>query len=930
MCNCNCTALTLTSEAKEASESTKNINGDIRKKRTPELIASLEAQNGYAQKGLLAKSTLKIEKVFDSSCYGFLTGCTYDTIHPNLQDHALINGNMGLFRVNRTESAAADAKKIADGGRAEAKSGDVFQIRGYDLANMTVVLGDSGWIVMDVLTSSDTANEAMQLLREKLYVTGKDIATLPVKAIIYSHSHVDHYAGVGGLVTEKECKDGIVQVFAPQGFLENAVSENVYAGNAMSTRAAFMYGTNLLKNEKGQVDAGLGKATSVGSKTLFAPTKEITFGEYKKDCKYQEIVIDQLTIQFQLTPGTEAPSEMNVYLEGSKVLFIAENCCGTLHNLYTLRGAEVRDALTWASYLDETIATFGDVQTICSSHNWPQFSKSVSDNSDCIDYLKKQRDVYRYLGNTALNLINKGYTIEEIGRKMEEIMPQPIMDEWRSHGFYGSINHNAKAVYQRYIGWYDSNPSNLNKLVPIEAATEYVKAMGGAHTVFARAVVAFEEGKYAWAAELLNRLIFAKLRECDESIKKQAKLLNADVLEQLGYQSESAPWRNEYLTAAMVLRAEADGKTPVRELFGLEDSIVNAMSPEMLMQFMSIMFEGYLASTKNLSLDGYVTFTDGEIDPSDKTKYLPVSISYEVSGGVLTCLPYNGSDGTKDLGFSGTKKQFYDIIMGINQTLIGTNFDKLRIYIKPFSMGFSIVSPATAGDDDRTAVKVSLTITQEQRLQIFQAAQMIEQYEEQFVAYGFDYYLSTIQLKDNDLTTWKELRPKIVKLSSTPKNPVDDTLFFNPNDKPYNDTWGIGCDGLFNKAEYAHFLYECYRSLYIDAPKTPGLLADCIKMLQPLVDSLRGKEPTKNFGATLETDKKNRWLEDFYPILVGHNIIADSMFTYPIDNKHREYGIGTDGKYDFTELCNVLMRCYKAAMVDELYRLRKEYESGKK
>lgn len=929
MCNCNFDATSLTPESKGASETTIRMNGDIRKYRPVGLTESLAKQQEYAKKGLLVNHTLVVKDpetgtdIFNSSCYDFLSNCNYDTIHPNLQDHALVNGNMGLFRVNRISAKEADL--IAQGKRVEAKIGDVFQIRGYDLANMTVVMGQSGFIVMDVLTSKETAECAMQLLQKNVYTAGIAGTPIPVKAIIYSHSHVDHYAGVGGLITQKEYddKEKNIQIYAPKGFLENAVSENVYAGNAMSTRAAFMYGIPLTRSATGQVDAGLGKATSTGTKTLFAPKTEISFDRYKENCNYQEIKVDGITMQFQLTPGTEAPSEMNVYLPDFKVLFIAENCCGTLHNLYTLRGAEVRDALTWAHYLDETIATFGDVQTICSSHNWPQFNESEIENHVCIDYLKKQRNIYRYLGNTTLNLINKGYTIEEVGRKMERLMPAPLMDEWRNHGFYGSINHNAKAIYQKYIGWYDGNPSNLNKLMPIDAATKYVDSMGGAQKVLLFANTAFKNGEYAWAAELLNRLIFSKVRECDMGIKKQAKLLNADALEQLGYQSESAPWRNEYLTAAMFLRMEANGKAPKKaEQFELESSIVNAMSPEMLMQFMSIMFEIDIVQEEFPKLAGIVAFTDGEKQRLER-------FSYALQDGVLLFIPVPENDptGSQD-NFLGTKEQFYNCIMGKenpkSQPVTTRAFNELCSFIKPFINGFSIVSPPATGANDKRADSISTSIPQEKRIKIFQAANLIEQYEEQVVSLGNSYYETRISAASADKEIWLKLRDEIATSVKNPTNPVDDTMFFNKTGTTQHDEWGLGRDCIFNKSEYAHFLCECYRCIYIDAPKTPGLLNDCIKMLEPLVAHFKGKAPNEGELVTLNAENQTRWQNDFYPILVGLNIIADSMFTYPTDYTRHKYGIGTDGKYDFPELSNVLMRCYKAAMVDELYRLYKE------
>lgn len=445
--------------AKGASAFTTNYFNNVVEVDLKNAKSSLDNQKKYAKKGLLVESVLCLKDasgktIFDAASYQKFSGegkQRPDTIHPLLWEHANLNMNVGLYRVNNFDNMFTVA------------AGDVFQVRGYDIANMTLLRGVTGWIIMDVLTTSETAAAAMEFVEAQL---GK----LDVVAVIYSHSHVDHYGGVGGVLQGASN----VEIIAPENFLDSAVSENVYAGNAMNSRAVFMYGSMLEHSAKGQIDAGLGKATAVGTRTLMPPTVEIKYNDADRARGYCEMIIDGLSMQFQLTPGTEAPAEMNVYVPSENVLFIAENCCGTLHNLYTLRGAEVRDPIAWADYLDETIKVFHDVQTICSSHNWPQFSER--DNSACIDYLKKQRDVYRYLGNTALNLINKGYTID--------------------------------------------------------AATQYVAAMGGGGVVLAKANAAYKSGNYAWAAELLNRLIFARVRECDANIKNQAKLLNADVLEQ--------------------------------------------------------------------------------------------------------------------------------------------------------------------------------------------------------------------------------------------------------------------------------------------------------------------------------------------------------------------------------------------------------------
>lgn len=445
--------------------------------------------------------------VWDLSKYSFLLQKQIpDTVHPKLWEQGKLNLHSGLFKVTE----------------------NIYQVRSFDLANMSVVRGKNGWIVIDCLTSQETAAAAIQLLKEYF-------GSFPISAVIFTHSHVDHYGGVLGVLQSGKQ----VNVYAPKGFMKSVIEENVTAGVAMSRRSVFMYGESLSKDSKGQIDDGIGKTVSTGTVTLISDIQEISNDSSQP---YVEKVIDGVKIQFQLTPGTEAPAEMNFYFPAERSLCIAENCTATIHNIYSLRGAEVRDPVAWATYLQQAIDLFGHrLTSVFGVHNWPRFGRK-----NCIDYMEKQRDVYQYINDQTLRLINQGYTLEEVGRIVE--LPQSLKDEWYNSPFYGTVNHNAKAVYQKYMGWYNGNPVDLNKLLPEESAKKYVEYMGGEDTILKKAKKSYRDGDYQWVAEVTKHVIFSNPNN------EEAKLLCADALEQLGYIAESGPWRNEYLTGAQELR----------------------------------------------------------------------------------------------------------------------------------------------------------------------------------------------------------------------------------------------------------------------------------------------------------------------------------------------------------------------------------------
>jgi alkyl sulfatase BDS1-like metallo-beta-lactamase superfamily hydrolase len=445
---------------------------------------------------------------WDTRAYAFVEGHQGEvpaSVNPSLWRQARLNGIHGLFRV-------------AEG---------LWQVRGYDLSNLSLIRGKSGWIVVDPLTVKETASAALALVREHL---GHD----PIVAVIFTHSHIDHFGGIDAVLEDPYTDASRLRVVAPRGFLEEATSENVLAGVAMGRRATFMYGTPLPRSERGHVDTGLGKAPASGTISIAEPTDLI-------DATPQDLVLDGVPLRFQYTPASEAPAELTFYLPEIKAFCGAEIVSHTLHNLYTLRGAKVRDALKWSGYIDEAIELFGDLDLVFASHHWPTFG-----HDRALAFLKQQRDAYKYVHDQTLRMANAGLTPREIAEQLE--MPASLRKVFAVRDYYGTVRHNAKAVYQSYFGWYDGNPANLDPLPPEAEAKKYVEAMGGAAAVLARGEEAFSRGEYRWAATLLSHAVFA-----DDGDAKARELL-ARTFEQLGYQAESGPWRDAYLTGAFELR----------------------------------------------------------------------------------------------------------------------------------------------------------------------------------------------------------------------------------------------------------------------------------------------------------------------------------------------------------------------------------------
>ena len=505
--------------------------------------------------------------VWDLQSYGDLNRDAPDTVNPSLWRNTQLNAKAGLF-------------EVCDG---------IYQVRGFDMANTTFIRTDHGWIVFDVLMCKENMKAAKELMENRF-------GPLDIKAVLYSHSHVDHFGGVEGVITREQVADaklslkkqlasGKTLVLAPAGFLKHAISENVYAGIAMARRAQFQYGTVLDKGEKGALSVGIGMGQSTGTVGLIAPTYEI--GE-----DVPKLTIDGLEIEFQLTPGTEAPAEMNAYFPKYRALWMAENCTGTLHNLYTLRGAEVRDANDWAKYIIEADQRFCDkTDVVFQSHNWPHWGEEIH------EYLLNTAAIYKFIHDQTLHYMNQGYTSTEVAAMLT--LPEKLEKVWYTRPYYGTLAHNAKAVYQKYLGWYDANPVNLNPLPPSDTAKKLVEYLGSTDAVLRKARKDFEKGDYQWVAQITKELVFA-----DPSNQK-ARNLCADALEQLGYQAESGAWRNAYLMGAAELR-KGNLSGLARTANGL-GSAMKEMTVDMLLDYISILTDANAAQNDDVTLNLIVT-----------------------------------------------------------------------------------------------------------------------------------------------------------------------------------------------------------------------------------------------------------------------------------------------------------------------------------
>lgn len=553
----------LTAEQKGATEITAQINQSV----YDQLDFDDQQELEFAQRGLICAPEfleLKDESgkvIWSQDAYAFLEDASApDTVNPSLWRNTQLNHIYGLFQV-------------ADG---------IYQVRGYDMSNITFVKGDTGWIVFDPLMSVECAQAAMELVDSQL-------GEYPVMGVIISHSHVDHFGGIRGIISEEQAAEENIPIIAPEGFEEHAISENVYAGTAMGRRAAYQYGTLLDKDGEGAMCIGIGMGQSTGTISYLSPTDTITqTGEIR--------VIDGVTFEFQMTPGTEAPAEMNTWLPEKKALWLAENCTGTLHNLYTLRGAQVRDGNAWANYIMEALARYGDeAQVVFQSHNWPHWGNDV-----IRAYMEDTAAVYKFIHDQTLFYINQGYTDTEIAEMIR--LPADLEQVWYTRQYYGTLKHNVKAVYQKYMGWYDANPIHLDELTPTAYAQKLVEYLGDTDKVLEMARADFEKGEYQWVAQITNALVYADPENLD------ARYLCADALEQLGYQAESGPWRNAYLTGAQELRQNGVTTNPTSG----SGEVQRKMGVDLMLEYLGIRLDSSAVEDLDGTVNLVVTDTGEE------------------------------------------------------------------------------------------------------------------------------------------------------------------------------------------------------------------------------------------------------------------------------------------------------------------------------
>jgi len=600
-------------------------------------IAAPDYKQIMAEKGHVA---------WDMGKYDWLLeGKDFDSVHPSLQRQAILNMNYGLYEVIP----------------------GIYQVRGFDLANISFIKSDTGWIVFDPLTAKETAAAALKLINEKL-------GERPVVAVVYSHSHADHFGGVRGVVDEADVRSGKVKIIAPVGFMDHAVSENVYAGNAMSRRLFYQYGVLLPASPFGHVDQSIGKNTAAGNLGLIPPTVII-----EKD--FETLTVDGVRMEFQNTPGTEAPAEMNTYFPDLKAFWAAENIVGTIHNIYTLRGALVRDALEWSKQINVALYKYGQqAEVMFASHSWPRWG-----NDRIQEVMRGQRDMYGHLNNQVLHLANQGVTINQVHNVYK--VPESQQQHWYARGYHGSFEHNSRAVINRYLGYWDGNPTTLIPLSPEDSAPLYVEMMGGAAKIIAKGRELYDQGKYRHAQEILNKLVYA------EPQNQEAKDLLADVFEQIGYQQESPSVRNSFLAAALELRSGIPtGASPKT---GGPD-MIRAMTTELWLDFLGIRLDSHKAEGKE--------FTINLVTPDNGEKFV-----VELSNATLTNIKGFQADDA-DLSVTINRADLEKTMMGAvsfdeqiktgKAKLKGNRevYEKLKTILVHFDLGFEIM-PGTGAKD---------------------------------------------------------------------------------------------------------------------------------------------------------------------------------------------------------------------------------------
>jgi alkyl sulfatase BDS1-like metallo-beta-lactamase superfamily hydrolase len=632
------------------SQDARNDATDATKQANSALLRQLPFNDNSdfddANKGFIAAPPAEAIKgssgnlIWNPQQYGFIKDATApDTVNPSLWRQSRLINISGLF-------------EVTDG---------IYQVRNLDLSNMTIIEGSEGITVVDPLVSEETAKVALDL-----YFAHRP--RKPVKAVIYTHSHVDHYGGVRGVVSEADVTSGKTKIYAPEGFLEAAVAENVMAGTAMSRRASYMYGNLLKPDTKGQVGAGLGTTTSAGTVTLIAPTNIIKETGQKEK-------IDGLSYEFLMAPGSEAPSEMMWFIEEKKAMESAEDATHTLHNTYSLRGAKIREPLPWSKYLNQALVMWGNkVEVVFAQHHWPTWG-----NQKAVGLLKSQRDLYRFINDQTLRMVNQGMTMREIAETFK--MPDSLGNVWANRGYYGSVYHDVAATYVLYLGWFDGNPATLHELPPVEASKKYVEFMGGADEVLKKAKAAYDKGEYRWVSQVVHHAVFA------DPNNQAAKNLEADALEQLGYQAESGPWRNFYLSGAQELR-NGVAKLPTPNT--ASPDTVRAMSADLFFDYLGVRLNSERAGNAHVKLN----FEFGK----DGNYFV------ELENGVLNHtanMKANDADATLTL----SRDALNDIILqktklddAISSGVVKVSGDRAKLnnvvsYLDNFEFWFNIVTP---------------------------------------------------------------------------------------------------------------------------------------------------------------------------------------------------------------------------------------------
>lgn len=622
-----------------------------------------------AKKGFIAAPSYKQimaeagNVAWDMGSYEYLLqGKDFDSIHPSLQRQAVLNMGYGLYEV---------------------VPGKIYQVRGYDLANISFIKGDTGWIIFDVLTAKETAKAALAFINEQL-------GERPVVAVVYSHSHLDHYGGVRGVVDEADVKSGKVPVIAPIGFMEHAVAENVYAGNAMIRRAFFQYGVLLPRSPFGHVDQSIGKNTAAGNSGLIQPTRYI-----EKD--FETLTIDGVEMEFQNTPGTEAPSEMNTYFPQFKAFWAAENITGTIHNIYTLRGALVRDALAWSKNINNALYRYGqEADVMFAAHSWPRWG-----NERIQEVMRTQRDVYANLNNAVLHEANQGVTINEIHNVYK--LPESLKKQWAAHSYHGSEEHNSRAVINRYLGYWDGNPTTLMPLSPKDSAPLYVEMMGGAAKIMAKGKELYDQGKYREATEILNKLVYA------EPSNTAAKDLLADVFEQIGYQKESPSVRNSFLAAAYELRHGLPAGVPPKSS---GPDTIRGMSTELWLNVLGISMDGSKTTGMQFTIN-LVTPDNGEQFVVELSNSTLTNIKGQQAKKADLTITVNRADLESVIGGKAT---FDELLKAGKAKFDGDRkpFDQLRNSMVSFSPSFELMpgTKALIQSDAEAKAKEPLSVSE--------------------------------------------------------------------------------------------------------------------------------------------------------------------------------------------------------------------------